>query len=185
MEIRPLDPSLHRQNFDYGTIEAAKGCGRVSVLLFTLTYTYVNLLKNMTPEEAAEFQKRLACCGIAGHTPSGIKGSPLTVGEVPNLKGDTGGASVAFPMKLLSSIFPINMKRLKTLKLMAFKAHQGPYRMINAKMRKVTLAAPASPLSSEHVGNTKGDAFIIETFSVAFDYSEVAGVMRFHQRGVH
>ena len=59
IEIKPLEATSAGSPFGYGSVEAVKGCGRVSILLFSITFTYLQLSKNMTAEETADFQRHL------------------------------------------------------------------------------------------------------------------------------
>ena len=59
IEIRPGNQALLGQPCDYGTIEACKGTGRVSMLLFTVLYTYLEMKDGLSPEEMAGFKKNL------------------------------------------------------------------------------------------------------------------------------
>lgn len=59
VEVRPLEQGLLGQQLGFGTLEAVKGCGRTSVLLFSVAYTYKSF-RNMTDEETKDFKECLS-----------------------------------------------------------------------------------------------------------------------------
>eukprot|EP00435_Cladocopium_sp_Y103_P022370 s2929_g5.t1 len=59
IEIRPVGAELLGQPMDFGTIEACKGSGRMSILLFTVLYNFLEMKRKMTQEELAGFTKNL------------------------------------------------------------------------------------------------------------------------------
>lgn len=57
IEFKPVDASRGGQPMDFGVLEVVKGCGRSSILLYSLFYTYLCLQKGLTPEELEDFRK--------------------------------------------------------------------------------------------------------------------------------
>ena len=49
--VSPGDP------LSFGSLEVVKGCGRMSVLLFSLFYSYLHLKTRLDPEELAAFKE--------------------------------------------------------------------------------------------------------------------------------
>lgn len=56
-EIRPLKEELLGQDLDYGAVEAVKGSGRISVLLWTYLYMFLEMKHGLTSEEQEEFKR--------------------------------------------------------------------------------------------------------------------------------
>lgn len=56
LEVKPLFPSQGGHAMGFGCLEAAKGTGRISILLFTVTYTYLKLKNSLSAEELEEFK---------------------------------------------------------------------------------------------------------------------------------
>ena len=61
VEVKPCQPSLIGKPLEFQSIECTKGSGRVSVLLFTVTCCYLDLQKNLSVEELAEFRQPPGC----------------------------------------------------------------------------------------------------------------------------
>ena len=61
VEVRPIDPALCGQPLGFHSIEPTKGFGRVSILLFTIYWTYHKLKKRLESagEEMADFRRFL------------------------------------------------------------------------------------------------------------------------------
>ena len=59
IDIRPINQALLGQPCDFATIEACKGTGRVSMLLFTVLYVYLEMKEGLSPEEMTGFKKNL------------------------------------------------------------------------------------------------------------------------------
>ena len=56
-EVRPLNDDQLGRALGYGELEAVKGAGRMSILLFTFAYMFLEF-KNVVPqEEMEEFKK--------------------------------------------------------------------------------------------------------------------------------
>ena len=53
---------------DYACLEVAKGCGRISILFYTIAYTFIHLKNGLSEEELEEFRGSLNCIhqGISG-----------------------------------------------------------------------------------------------------------------------
>ena len=43
----------------FGTVEASTGSGKISILLFTVLYNFLEMKRHMTEEELAGFTKNL------------------------------------------------------------------------------------------------------------------------------
>ena len=58
VEMKPVDASLLGQPLEFGSLEVTKGTGRVSILLFTVWYSYMKLKALLeSDEERQEFRK--------------------------------------------------------------------------------------------------------------------------------
>lgn len=57
IEVKPTPSCVSGQPLSYGCLEVAKGSGRISILLYAMVYTFVNLKNSMSNEEMEEFQK--------------------------------------------------------------------------------------------------------------------------------
>jgi hypothetical protein len=56
--MKPVDASLLGQPLEFGSLEVTKGTGRVSILLFTVWYSYMKLKALLeSDEERQEFRK--------------------------------------------------------------------------------------------------------------------------------
>lgn len=69
---------------DYGSVIPVKGLGKISMLLFGLVFTYVNMRDSLTEAELGDFL-RLA----------GTKGSPLDILQTQSCQGDGFTETVA------------------------------------------------------------------------------------------
>ena len=69
MEVKPIDPALCGQPLGFHSIEPTKGYGRVSILLFTLYWSYHKLKKRLesAAEEMADFRRCLAFMFFSFH----------------------------------------------------------------------------------------------------------------------
>ena len=85
---------------DYGTVEACKGSGRMSILLFTVLYNFLEMKQHMTEEELEGFGKNLGLIPHPVFWGLGILGSSLGDVSAQIFKGDAGGASVAFDVNM-------------------------------------------------------------------------------------
>ena len=94
IEIKPLSTAEAGKPLVFGCLEAAKGKGRMSIILFTMAYSYLKLKNNLSDPELQELGKFLGTFYYI--LDFDIKGSPLENTNSPNLKGDAGGESVAF-----------------------------------------------------------------------------------------
>lgn len=54
VEIKPLCAQAGKP-MEFGCLEAAKGKGRMSIILFAMAYTYLKLKNNLGDEELQEF----------------------------------------------------------------------------------------------------------------------------------
>ena len=59
MEFKPADPLLCGHPLGYHTVEVTKGCGRLTILWFTVLYTYLELSKTWSVEEQGQFKQYL------------------------------------------------------------------------------------------------------------------------------
>ena len=59
VEFQALEFKLVGGPMDFASLMVSKGCGRVSVLLFSLVYTYLKLKDMMTPEEFDDMKQLL------------------------------------------------------------------------------------------------------------------------------
>lgn len=59
LEFKPVDPSLHGAQMNYQSVEVTKGFGRITILWFTVLYTYQKLYKSFTEEELEQFKEWL------------------------------------------------------------------------------------------------------------------------------
>jgi len=104
----------------YASLEVVKGCGRLSVLMFSLFYTYLHLKNMLTDEELESLKQHLDTEGYMGISQSyripgeilgGILGSSLGSPCFQIFEGDGGTASVVFPllgyMNLYIAAYPI------------------------------------------------------------------------------
>lgn len=59
-EIKPADSSLAPgAPVQYGSLEVVKGCGRLSILLFSIFYTYMEFKNQLSDEELESFKQPL------------------------------------------------------------------------------------------------------------------------------
>ena len=56
LEVKPVNSFHGGQPLAFGCLEAAKGTGRISILLFTMTYTFLKLKNSLSVEELDEFK---------------------------------------------------------------------------------------------------------------------------------
>lgn len=94
IEIKPLPIAEAKKPLVFGSLEAAKGKGRMSIILFTIVYSYLKLKNNLSDPELQDFGKFLGT--LYYFWDFHIKGSPLENPKSPNVKGDAGGENVAF-----------------------------------------------------------------------------------------
>lgn len=57
IEVKPSPSCVSGQPLSYGCLEVAKGSGRMTILLYPMVYTFVNLKNSMSNEEMEEFKK--------------------------------------------------------------------------------------------------------------------------------
>lgn len=59
VEFRGLESAVAGQPLSWSSIQVSKGCGRVTILQFTVFWTYFQLKNMLTPEEVDDFKKLL------------------------------------------------------------------------------------------------------------------------------
>ena len=57
----PLNPTIRGKPMEHGCLEVAKGCGRISILVYTVAYNYIHLKNALSEEELQEFRESLSC----------------------------------------------------------------------------------------------------------------------------
>lgn len=72
IELKPLDPNLAGSPMQLASLEATKGCRRLSVLLFTLFWTYLEIRNSLEADDKADLQRTLGgrVCRVCGIKPS-------------------------------------------------------------------------------------------------------------------
>lgn len=60
-EVKPMKGVTfsEKQPFDFGTVQAVKGLGRLSMILWAVLHTYLNLRDTLTKEEKEDFCRHL------------------------------------------------------------------------------------------------------------------------------
>lgn len=60
-EVKPMNGVTFSQNqpFDFGTVQAVKGLGRLSMILWAVLHTYLHLRETWTVEEKEDFCRHL------------------------------------------------------------------------------------------------------------------------------
>lgn len=63
LEFKPVKAGLKGNQLDFGQVEVTKGFGRLSILLFTVTYNYIHLKNRLSDEESEQFKRCLGSLG--------------------------------------------------------------------------------------------------------------------------
>lgn len=57
LELKPTRPDMLGCPMQFASVEATKGLGRLGVLLFSVTYTFVSFPTSLSDEELTDFQR--------------------------------------------------------------------------------------------------------------------------------
>ena len=60
-EVKPMNGFTfsHSQPFEFGSVQAVKGLGRLSMILWAVLHTYLHLRTTLTVEQKDDFYRRL------------------------------------------------------------------------------------------------------------------------------
>lgn len=92
-EMKPARPDLMGKPLELACLEAVKGCGRMSILLYTVFRTFLELKNSLDDADKADLKRPLANKG------SGIKPSSFRIPTWTIPKGDGGVAIVVLGVK--------------------------------------------------------------------------------------